>query len=158
MIWPIVVASLVAFVVAVSGAVLTTIGPWYRNLRKPSWQPPDWAFGPAWTIIFALAVVSAVFGWYAAHDVATRTFMVVLFLVNGGLNITWSALFFRLHRPDWALIEVAFLWSSILALIVLLWPLSRGAAWALVPYLLWVSFASFLNWTIVRLNRPFQTA
>ena len=97
-------------------------------------------------------------GWYAAPSAAVRTEVLVLFAVNGALNIAWSALFFTLRRPDWALGEVALLWLSILALIVELWPMSQHAAWALVPYLLWVSFASFLNWTIVRLNRPFGAA
>jgi tryptophan-rich sensory protein len=158
MTWTILVASLFATVVGLVGALLTTIGPWYKGLRKPSWQPPDWLFGPAWTTIFALAVVSGVLGWYAAPDGGARAFMVLLFGVNALFNIGWTWLFFRLHRPDWALIEVPLLWLSILALVVLLWPWTLPAALALLPYLLWVSFASFLNWTIVRLNRPFQTA
>ena len=78
-----------------------------------------------------------------------------LFLANGLLNIAWSPLFFTLKRPDWALIEVPFLWLSILAPIVLLAPLSGTASLLLAPYLLWVSFAAFLNLTIVRLNGPF---
>ena len=158
MTWTILVAALIATMVAAAGGVLTSIGPWYRNLRKPSWQPPDWAFAPAWTVIFALATTAAVLGWYAAPSAAARTLMVGLFVLNGLLNIAWSALFFRLHRPDWALREVALLWLSILALIILLWPWSHPAGWSMVPYLLWVSFAAFLNWTIVRLNQPFRTA
>ncbi|MBV9654878.1 MAG: tryptophan-rich sensory protein [Acetobacteraceae bacterium] len=158
MIWPIVIASAVGLLTAVSGALLTKIGPWYYGLRKPSWQPPDWLFGPAWTLIFALAVLSATLAWYRAPDAAARTVMVLLFAANSVLNIAWSWLFFTRQRPDWALGEVVFLWLSILALIVALWPYSPGAAWLLVPYLLWVSFASFLNWTIVRLNAPFRTA
>jgi benzodiazapine receptor len=155
--WTILVASAIATVVAVSGMRLTELGPWYRALRKPSWQPPDWAFGPAWTTIFILAVVSAVLGWDAAPSGSARALMVGLFLLNGALNIAWSTLFFRLRRPDWAMREVGALWLSILALIVVQWPHSHRAAWALLPYLLWVSFASFLNWTIVRLN-PHRSA
>jgi benzodiazapine receptor len=158
MTWTILIAALIATLVGLIGGLLTTIGPWYRGLRKPSWQPPDWAFAPAWTTIFALAVVAAVLGWYAAPSAGGRGLMVALFGVNAVLNMAWSWLFFRLQRPDWALMEVALLWLSILALIVLLWPWAPPAAWSLIPYLLWVSFASFLNWTIVRLNQPFQTA
>lgn len=158
MTWTILVASFCATLVGLVGGLLTKIGPWYRELRKPSWQPPTWVFAPAWTTIFALSVVSGVLGWYAAPGGGARTVMVVLFGVNAVLNIGWSLLFFRLQRPDWALWEVSLLWLSILALIVLLWPWTPAAAWALLPYLLWVSFASYLNWTIVRLNRPFQTA
>jgi benzodiazapine receptor len=153
--WTILVASLAGTLVALAGGLLTQIGPWYRALRKPSWQPPDWAFAPAWTLIFALAVTASVLGWYAAPGAGARATMVVLFGINAALNIAWSWLFFRRHRPDWALLEVAALWLSILALIVLLWPWSHAAGAALFPYLLWVSFASSLNWTVVRLNRPF---
>jgi translocator protein len=70
------------------------------------------------------------------------------------LNVAWSVLFFRRQRPDWALLEVPLLWLSVLALIVLLWPRSRTASLLLIPYLAWVSFAAFLNYTIVQLNRP----
>ncbi len=82
----------------------------------------------------------------------------LLFVANGLLNMGWSLLFFTLRRPDRALVEVVALWLSILALIVVLAPASPLAAWLVVPYLLWVSFASVLNVAIVRLNRPFQRA
>ena len=78
-----------------------------------------------------------------------------MFLLNGMANILWSPLFFKLRRPDWALWEVPFLWLSILVPIVLLFPISRTASLLLTPYLAWVSFAAFLNLTIVRLNPPF---
>ena len=81
--------------------------------------------------------------------------MIGLFCANGVLNVVWSPLFFRLRRPDWALMEVPLLWLSILALMFLLAPISRTASLLLVPYLLWVSFAAVLNLTIVRLNGPF---
>jgi translocator protein len=76
-------------------------------------------------------------------------------VLNAFVNVLWSLLFFRLQRPDWALAEVGFLWASIVLLIVVFSRWSRAAGWLLVPYLLWVSFASFLNWTIVQLNAPF---
>jgi tryptophan-rich sensory protein len=152
------VAAFIATIVAGVGGVLTDVGPWYRALRKPSWQPPDWLFAPAWTIIFALAATAGVLGWLAAPDTAVRIEILALFGLNGVLNMVWSLLFFRMRRPDWALLEVGPLWLSILALIVVLWPLSYHAGWSLIPYLAWVSFAAFLNWTIVKLNRPTQAA
>ena len=79
----------------------------------------------------------------------------VLFLANGVANLIWSPLFFRLRRPDWALMEVPLLWLSILVPMVLLYPISPASSWLLLPYLVWVSFAAFLNLTIVRLNGPF---
>jgi tryptophan-rich sensory protein len=142
-------------IVAFGGAALTNLTPWYRNLRKPSWQPPDWLFGPAWSVILGLASWSAYLGWTRAPDLDGRLMVALLFLLNGLANLLWSPLFFRLRRPDWALIEVPFLWLSILAPIILLAPISELASLLLVPYLLWVSFAAFLNLTVVRLNRPF---
>jgi tryptophan-rich sensory protein len=148
-------AAAAATAVAVLGATVTELGPWYRALRKPDWQPPDWLFGPAWTIIFALTALSGVVAWRNAPERSHREWIVALFALNGFLNVLWSLLFFRLQRPDWALIEVTFLWLSILALIVFLGRFSRTASLLLVPYLLWVSFAGFLNLTIVRINGPF---
>jgi translocator protein len=149
------VAAAAAILVLVAGGLLTNIGPWYRGLRKPSWQPPDWAFGPAWTLIMALVAAGGVLGWRGSSDPWARAVLLALFAVNGVLHVSWSLLFFRLRRPDWALREVVVFWASIVALLLTLWPMSRLGALALAPYLAWVSFASVLNWTIVRLNGPF---
>jgi translocator protein len=154
----IVVAVLAASVVAGAGAALTDVGPWYYALRKPTWQPPDWLFGPAWTVILGLAALSGVLAWENARDADSRAEVIGLFAVNGVLHVAWSLLFFRLRRPDWALIEVVPPWLSILVLILALAPLSRTASWALLPYLLWVAFAAVLNLAIVRLNAPFKRA
>ena len=156
MIWDIVVAGSAAAFVLAAGAVLTTIGPWYRALRKPTWQPPDWAFGPAWTLIMTLVAVGAVLGWRATASQTEREWLIVLFVANGILHVSWSVLFFRLRRPDWALVEVLPFWITIAALITLLVQHSALAALALAPYIAWVSFAAVLNWTIVRLNGPFS--
>jgi benzodiazapine receptor len=142
-------------VVAGAGAFLTELSPWYHALRKPSWQPPDWLFGPAWSVILTLASVSAYLAWQNAPDQQSRLMVIVLFVANGVFNLLWSPLFFRMQRPDCALWEVPLLWLSILVPIVLLAPLSFTASLLLVPYLVWVSFAAFLNLTIVRLNGPF---
>lgn len=152
---PVIAAAAWAVTVAVAGGLLTEIGPWYRALAKPSWQPPDLLFGPAWTVIFALSATAGVRAWEASRDAAERRAVVAAFLVNGVLNVLWSLLFFKLRRPDWALIEVVPLLLSILALIVVCGRRSRVAGWLLAPYLAWVSFAAFLNLTIVRLNGPF---
>lgn len=155
---PIVLAALWGIAVAGLGALLTSLTPWYRALRKPSWQPPDWLFGPAWSVILTLASVSAYLGWRDAATADQRTLVIVLFLINGALNILWSPLFFRWRRPDLALAEVPFLWLSILVPIIALAPISHVASLLLVPYLIWVSFATVLNIAIVRLNRPFGAA
>jgi tryptophan-rich sensory protein len=134
------------------GGLMTPRADWYERLRKPSWQPPGWAFGPAWTIILGLAAWSGVIAWEAATSPAQQRAILILFAVNGLFHFLWSPLFFKFQRPDWALIEVPFLWSSIAALMIGLWPISSFAALLILPYLLWVSFAAFLNLTIVRLN------
>lgn len=152
---PVLIAAGVAIFIGVLGGTLTDTGPWYQNLRKPPWQPPDWLFGPAWTLIFALATVSAVYAWRNAKNRVQRDLVIVLFALNGTLNVLWSTLFFALRRPDWALIEVGFLWASILLLMIVFWRFARPASLYLLPYLLWVSFASYLNLTVVRLNAPF---
>lgn len=143
--------------VAGLGAWLTELSPWYYGLNRPAWQPPDWLFGPAWSVILTLASLSALLAWRAAPDRAGRLLVVVLFAANGALNILWSALFFRLRRPDWALFEVPLLWLSVLAPVVLLAPSSTVASLLLLPYLAWLSFAAALNLAIVRLNWPFGT-
>lgn len=153
-----IVAAAAAILVAALGGILTEIGEWYRTLRKPSWQPPDWLFGPAWTLILGMAAAAGVLAWQGAPDAAGRTVVVALFAVNAVFHILWSPLFFKWKRPDWALIEVVFLWLSILALIVGLAPYSVTASWLVAPYLLWVTFAAYLNLTIVRLNGPFRRA
>jgi tryptophan-rich sensory protein len=150
----IVAVGITAFVLAVGGA-MTKIGPWYRNLKKPVWNPPDWIFGPAWTIILGLAAYAGVLAWTNAPDYSAHVRIGTLFSVNIVLHMSRSPLFFNLRRPDWALIEVPFLWLSIVGLIVGLTPYAPIAIWLLLPYLLWVSFAAVLNLTIVRMNPAF---
>lgn len=148
---PLAVSALGYAIVSLAGGMQTDIGPWYRALVKPSWQPPDWLFGPVWTTIFILAAVSAALAWRAAGE-TQRRMVVILFVANGILNVLWSLLFFHLKQPLLAGVEVVLLWASIAALIWYVQRFSRPAAWLLVPYLLWVSFATVLNWTIVALN------
>jgi translocator protein len=152
------VAAPAALAVAALGAAATDLGPWYQGLRRPAWQPPDWLFGPAWTLIYALAALSAATAWNSARDRAIRHRVLLLFALNALLNVGWTELFFGLHRPDWALAEVVLLWLSVLALIVVLRPGSRTASLLLLPYLAWVTFAGLLNLAVVRLNAPFGSA
>ncbi len=151
----ILVAAMLAIVLAGAGGLLTDVGPWYRQLRKPKLQPPDWLFGPAWTVILSMTAAAGVLAWRGAHGAAQHWQVSIYFGVNWVLHLLWSPLFFKFHRPDWALIENCFLWCSVLALVVGLREFSATASWLEVPYLLWVSFALWLNWTIVRLNAPF---
>lgn len=154
---PVATAATAALAVAVLGGLMTDLGPWYQSLKQPPWKPPDWLFGPAWTLIFALAAMAGVLAWQSAPSNKYRATLIALFACNGFLNVLWSLLYFRLRRPDWALVEVGLLWLSILALIVVASRSSRRAGWLLIPYLVWVSFAAVLNATTAALNSPFGT-
>ncbi|VWX55575.1 Tryptophan-rich sensory protein [Burkholderiales bacterium 8X] len=152
---PVLVAVLCALGVALLGGLMTDIGPWYRGLAQPAWKPPDWLFGPAWTLIYGLTAAAGVLAWRRTPKGAPRDGALALFAMNAFLNVFWSLLYFRLRRPDWALFEVVFLWLSVLALMVALYRHSRTATWLLLPYLAWVTFAGLLNLATVRLNGPF---
>jgi translocator protein len=149
------IAAGAALFVAMMGGLLTDLGPWYQRLKQPRWKPPDWAFGPIWTLIFAAAAAASVIAWQRAPTSADRVCMVSQFALNGAFNIFWSVLYFRVKRPDWALVELVFLWLSIAALIVTMAPYAPVSSWLLAPYLVWVTTAGALNWTTIRLNGPF---
>jgi tryptophan-rich sensory protein len=151
----VVTAAASATLVAAIGATMTDLGPWYRSLEKPALQPPDIVFPIAWTAIYGLTAAAGVLAWRAMRSEPGREWLIGLFALNGFLNLLWSFLFFRLQRPDWAMIEWVPFWLSILAMIVMVWPRSRTAGLLLVPYLVWVGFAGWLNWEVVRLNAPF---
>ena len=149
------VAGAAAFAIVLIGGLLTDTGLWYQSLLKPSWQPPDWLFAPVWIVIFALTATSAVAAWRRASDANSRRWVIALFAANACLNVLWSALFFAFKRPDFALIEVVFLWLSVLLPIVLFWRGARVSSYMLLPYLVWVTFAAVLNLAVVQLNAPF---
>ena len=148
---PVVIAFLVVFAVAGIGGAATDIGPWYFNLIKPAWQPPDWAFGPIWTLIYITTGIASVRAWRLGDERQRSNFLLAL-LINCVLNVLWSVLFFKMQRPDVALIEVVVLWLSIVPLILLPLRYSPRSSLLMLPYLAWVSVAAYLNLTIVRLN------
>jgi tryptophan-rich sensory protein len=137
-------------VVAASGALFRP-GAWYESLAKPWWRPPNWLFGPTWTALYVMIAIS---GWLVWRDAgfAGAALPLAVYALQLALNAAWSWLFFGLRRMDLALADVAALWLSIALLIALFAPISSMAAWLLVPYLAWVSFAALLNLTMFRLN------
>lgn len=157
---PVSVASIATVVIAACvvlglGRVFSVLGPWYFSLEKPAWQPPGFVFPIVWTTLYILIATSAAMAWRTVHTKADGAKLIGLFVVNCVLNVMWSAIFFTLHRPDWALYQNFVFWGSILALILFIWPRHRVAAYLLFPYLLWVSIAITLNFEVVRLNGPF---
>jgi len=150
-----VVAVLAVEVVGASGAVFTAQGleAWYGTLRRPALAPPNWVFGPVWTALFALigAAVWLVWRRAAATPEAVRVALAV-FVVHFAANLAWSAVFFGLREVGWGLAVIALLWSLILATMWAFDRVDRRAAALLVPYLLWVSFATYLNYRFWVLN------
>lgn len=124
---------------------------WYAALSKPDWNPPGWVFGPVWTTLYILMGVAA---WLVWRRGVWRARSGALWLFCGQLllNALWTPLFFGLHRIDLALVDIVLLWLAIVATVVAFARSSVVAAWLLVPYLAWVSFASFLTFTIWKLN------
>jgi benzodiazapine receptor len=140
----------VTFGVAAIGGVVTngSVRSWYPMLTKPAWNPPGWVFGPVWTALYAMMAVAAWLtwrqdGWGGA---------LALFGVQLALNAAWSLLFFGLHRIDLALADIVLLWAAIVATTAAFWKVAPVAGWLFVPYLLWVTFATALNFALWKLN------
>ena len=126
-------------------------GEWYRGLAKPAWNPPNSVFAPVWTVLYTLMAAAAWLVWLR-HGLVATLIPLVLFVIQLLLNSAWSWLFFGLHRPGTALVEIVVLWTVILATLISFWRLAPLAGVLLVPYLAWVSFAAVLNWSIWRMN------
>lgn len=138
------------------GSIFTapSIAGWYAGIVKPAFNPPAWVFAPVWTVLFVLMGISLFLIWKSDSSTAQKEQGrgVVLFFVQLLLNSLWSIIFFGLHNPGAAFIEIIFLWFAILATIIAFAKVSKRAAYLLIPYILWVSFAGFLNYSIWRLN------
>jgi translocator protein len=146
-----VIAAAVAAVAVLGRLGTDTDSEWYRSLELPSWQPPAAAFGPVWTVLYLLAGTSAFLAWRDVSGPRRRPAL-ALYAANGVLNAAWTSIFFRAHRPVLAGVEIILLLATIVALIVLVRPVSRRAAVALVPYGVWVAFAAALTFSIAARN------
>jgi benzodiazapine receptor len=144
---------LLCFAVAGAGSLFTrpAIEGWYAALRKPSWTPPNWIFGPVWSALYLSMAIAVWLVWRRAGFAGARL-PLTLFALQLVLNLAWTGVFFGLRMPGAAFAEIVFLWLFILVTTAAFWPLSRAAAWLMVPYLLWVTYAAALNYGIWRLN------
>lgn len=142
-----------SFAAAAAGGIATasSVREWYPTLAKPAWTPPAWLFGPVWTVLYACIGVAGFLAWRRAGFAGARAAM-LLFATQLVLNAAWSWLFFGLRRPGWAFAEIVVLWLAIVATTAALFRISRAAGALFMPYLLWVTFASALNFEIWRLN------
>lgn len=131
-----------------------SVKDWYPALVKPALNPPAWIFAPVWTTLFVLMGISLFLIWKSDPPVAPkeRRRGIILFSIQLALNTLWSIIFFGMQNPGGALVEIIFLWLAILATIIAFAKISRSAAWFLLPYILWVSFAAYLNYAIWLLN------
>jgi tryptophan-rich sensory protein len=136
---------------AAGTAAFVSPGGWYAGINKPAWNPPAWVFGPAWTFLYVTMAVAA---WLVWREGGWRNQgkALGLFVLQWALNALWTPLFFGLHRPGLALIDILALWLAILATLIAFWRVRRAAGILLLPYLAWVTFATALNFTIWRMN------
>lgn len=134
------------------GTIFTfdAIKNWYADLVKPVFSPPNWVFGPVWTILYVLMGISLYLVWEKSKNY--REYYVSFFVIHLVLNAAWSYVFFGLENPFWAFVNIIILWIMIVAMVVMYYRISKWASILLVPYLLWVSFASVLNFAIWQLN------
>jgi len=148
------VALALCFTAAGIGSLYTTpaIPNWYAALEKPSWNPPNWVFGPVWTLLYLMMAIAVWLVW-RERGFTGATLALTLFAVQLALNALWSIIFFGWKNPGLALFEIFFLWTAIFLTMLSFWHISHVAAWLIWPYLLWVTFAGFLNLSIWRLNK-----
>lgn len=125
---------------------------WYSTLVKPSFNPPNWVFGPVWTLLYVLMGISLYLVWQSTANKKKKDKAVAIFSAQLILNIFWSIIFFALHSPGFAFLEIIILWISIAWTASLFYKINKTAAYLLLPYIAWVSFASVLNFAIWYLN------
>ena len=149
-----IIAIVVSELAGIIGSVFTipSITGWYNSLVKPDLAPPNWIFGPVWTMLFVLMGISAALIWRQGLDRQDTRIALGIFIGQLVLNTLWSIIFFGLHSPVGAFVEIIFLWLAILAMIIAFSRISKPAAWLLLPYILWVTFAGYLNYMIWILN------
>lgn len=136
-----------------SAFTASAIPGWYATLAKPSFSPPSWIFAPVWTLLYILMGLAAAIVWQRGlQNLQVRTALVV-FLIQLILNMLWPILFFGLRSPLYGLVDILFLWVMILVTIAQFSKVSVPAALLLIPYILWVTFASGLNFGIFFLNK-----
>ncbi|GAB2816948.1 TspO/MBR family protein [Ferruginibacter profundus] len=125
---------------------------WYAAANKPWFNPPNWIFAPVWTALYILMGIALYLVWKTETIGTVKQTAIILFAVQLTLNFFWSLIFFKLQQPGWAFAEIIAMWVMILLTILWFGKISSTAAWLLVPYICWVSFASVLNYAIWKLN------
>ncbi|MBD3361761.1 tryptophan-rich sensory protein [Candidatus Woesearchaeota archaeon] len=149
-----IIIPLVTILVSVIGSYLTSSGMnWYKTIELPSFTPPGSFIGAVWTVIFVLTTISALIVWNNYSGTEKFWWIIGLFMANAILNLLWSLLFFNQHLIFLAIFDAAFLDLIVIALMILIWPLSKLGAGLLLPYAIWAAFATYLNYRIWLLNK-----
>lgn len=125
---------------------------WYAQLNKPWFNPPNWIFSPVWTSLYIMMGIALWLVWKSDAPQKLKQRAIYLFAAQLVLNFFWSLIFFNLHQIGWALVEIVAMWATILLTIFAFAKVNKLAAWLLVPYISWVSFATILNYSIWQLN------
>lgn len=148
-----IIALAIPLLIGYSGSFFTIseIGSWYQTIQKPPWNPPNWIFGPVWTALYVLMGISLFLVWRSSAS--QKLVAIILFTVQLVLNFFWSFIFFKHHQIGLAFAGILVLWLMILLTILAFVRVNKLAAWLLVPYISWVSFAAILNFTIWQLNK-----
>jgi len=148
-----IIALAIPLLIGFSGSYFTIseIGSWYQTIQKPSWNPPNWIFGPVWTTLYVLMGISLFLVWRSTDS--QKGAAIILFTLQLVLNFFWTFIFFKQHQIGFAFAEILALWLMILLTIFAFGRINKLAAWLLVPYISWVSFAAILNFTIWQLNK-----
>lgn len=146
------IAIVICELAGIVGSIFTTpaIGVWYATLPKPLLAPPNWVFAPVWTTLFLLMGIAVFLVWKKSWNMREKRLAILIFTLQLLLNVLWSALFFGQRDPASAFLEIIFLWLAIIFTIDVFGKISKPAAWLLVPYLLWVTFASYLNYSFIK--------
>ena len=147
-------AIAICMTVAGAGGLFTadSVAQWYTTLHKPAWTPPSWLFGPVWTILYLMMAIAAWLVW-RRREVEKAKGALGLFILQLALNAAWSPLFFGLKNPLVGLLDIVLLWAAILATLIHFRKISTAAGALLIPYWLWVSYATALNGAIWWMNR-----
>jgi tryptophan-rich sensory protein len=153
-IWKLVIAIVVSEAAGFIGTLFTTpsITTWYAALTHPAFSPPNWVFAPVWTLLYLLIGIAAYLVWKAGGNRKDVRAALIIFVIQLALNAGWSIIFFGQHNPGGALIDIGLLWLAILATILTFYKVSKRAAYLLLPYIAWVTFAAYLNYAIWTLN------
>lgn len=149
-----VIAIAISELAGIIGSIFTVsaIPTWYTTLIKPTLNPPSWVFGPVWTTLYALMGTSAFLVWKRGLNHKNVRIALFVFGLQLTLNASWSIVFFGLQSPAWAFANIIAMWFTIIWTMMLFYKISKPAMWLLMPYIIWVSFAVYLNYSIWMLN------